>query len=950
MEDKGREDAAGGKTNAEPAQPEVVVEGSRRRAGGLKRKASAASGGGTNSSTPSKRLAKEKPLVSLSQHHNGPWTRARQSPNKFAAAAASTQQKPADSGAFPVVQATGDSVAAAGDSDVSEEEQKPAIDSEFEAVKSREANAHVVPTPAGWFSWTKIHPLEERVMASFFNGKSQERTSNIYKQIRNAIMEKFHADPQTNIEVKHLSEISVGNADVKQEVLEFLDQWGLINFHPFPPESAIGTTEVDVSHKVSSLINKLYDFDLVQSSPSVAKTAISEPTALPRMLPDSAIFEDLVRPEGPGVEYHCNTCSADCSRKRYHCQTQADFDLCMECYNDGKFGSGMTSADFILMESAEGPGVSGGSWTDQETLLLLEALELYGENWNEIAEHVATKTKTQCILHFVQMPIEDPFQEGKDDIDLVAPGIANVDTSKKDPRTSDTAEGAKDALNATNEEQSVLSSGDNLKPKDEIKVKNSTEECRSSAALDALKAAFEVVGSLPCTGGILSFVEAANPVMALAAYLAGLLGNDVAIASARSSLKAMSEDSPSIQLAARHCFLLEDPPSGKIDSPAADKQDPPQSDKDPSFCESGSTADIIDGKAQTEEVTEAAAFVDKSDGNKIAAQESPMPAQESAVILQSIEKVSLDTEKETSDLDVQGEALSSTTKKKEPSESNLSGDVLDVQGEAVPSTTKKKEPSDSNLSGDVQSGSIKESADIAGSGQSRPDAAILKESGDLASAKEDTPSTGMKESSRECSEVAKGTDMVTDSVLIEEKEPQQTVCSTSTVGTGYKTAENDTKAVDDTNDKSGGTTERKDDHDIEQITRAAVTVLSAATVKAKLLANQEEDQIRELASLLVEKQLRKLETKLSLFAEVEMLIIRVREQLDRARQRLYHERAQIIASRLGLPASASRAMASSIPPNKVTVNYAGAGPRPPNMMAPKLPVKGVSIATQSKVI
>lgn len=61
----------------------------------------------------------------------------------------------------------------------------------------------------------------------------------------------------------------------------------------------------------------------------------------------------------------------------------------------------MSSSDFILMESAEVPGASGGKWTDQETLLLLEALELYKENWNEIAEHVATKTKAQCILHFI---------------------------------------------------------------------------------------------------------------------------------------------------------------------------------------------------------------------------------------------------------------------------------------------------------------------------------------------------------------------------------------------------------------------------------------------------------------------------------------------------------------------------------------------------------------------
>ncbi|KAG9440961.1 hypothetical protein H6P81_021126 [Aristolochia fimbriata] len=913
MEDKAREDAAGGKTNAEPTPPEVVVEGSRRRAGGLKRKASAASGGGTNSSTPSKRPAKEKPLASLPHLHNGPCTRARQSPNKFATAAASAQQKPLVSGSFPATRATRDSAAAGGGSILPEEEQRvpqPAIDSEFEAVKSREINAHVVPTPAGWFSWTKIHPLEERVMASFFNGKSKERTSELYKQIRNAIMEKFHADPHTNIEVKDLSDISVGNPDVKQEVLEFLDQWGLINFHPFVPEPATASTEVVVSPNESSLIDKLYHFQLIHSSPSVAKTVISEPTALPRLLPDAAIFEDLVRPEGPSVEYHCNSCSADCSRKRYHCQTQADFDLCMECYNEGKFGSGMTSADFILMESAEGPGVSGGSWTDQETLLLLEALELYGENWNEIAEHVATKTKTQCMLHFVQMPIEDPFLEGKDDVDVGAEGTPDPDVSKKEPSTTDTAEGAKDALTATNEEQSLPSSGDSLKPKVVIAEENGAEESGPNVALDALKSAFEAVGSLPSTGH-LSFVEAANPVMSFAAYLAGLVGDDVAVASARSSLKAMSEDSPSIQLALRHCFLLEDPPRGKIGTPAADKQDPPQSDRDPSVCES------IKDKTQMEETE----TTDKSDGNKIAEQELQTDAKESAVIPASIKKVSPDTERETSELDLQGEAGSNTT--------------------------KEKEPSSSNVAGDTQPGNIKESAVKAGSAESVPGAVISKESDDLASAKEETPSTCIKESSEECPEEAKGMDITSNSVPVEEKEPLQTVCSTPTVGTAEKTAENDTKPVNETDDKSAGRREKKEDHDMERMKRSAITVLSAAAVKAKLLANEEEDQIRELVSLLIEKQLRKLETKLSLFGEMEMLIMRVREQLDRARQRLYHERAQIIAARLGLPASASRSMASSnMAPNKATASYAVGGPRPQSMMPPKPPVKGASAAPQ----
>jgi hypothetical protein len=48
-----------------------------------------------------------------------------------------------------------------------------------------------------------------------------------------------------------------------------------------------------------------------------------------------------------------------------------------------------------------------------------------------------------------------------------------------------------------------------------------------------------------------------------AVFLSRLLGPDVAIASAHSSLKSISGSSPGIQLAARHCFVLEDPPDDK---------------------------------------------------------------------------------------------------------------------------------------------------------------------------------------------------------------------------------------------------------------------------------------------------------------------------------------------------------------------------------------------------
>ena len=36
---------------------------------------------------------------------------------------------------------------------------------------------------------------------------------------------------------------------------------------------------------------------------------------------------------------------------------------------------------------------------------------MFKDDWNKVAEHVGTRTQDECILHFLRLPIEDPFLE-----------------------------------------------------------------------------------------------------------------------------------------------------------------------------------------------------------------------------------------------------------------------------------------------------------------------------------------------------------------------------------------------------------------------------------------------------------------------------------------------------------------------------------------------------------
>ena len=50
-------------------------------------------------------------------------------------------------------------------------------------------------------------------------------------------------------------------------------------------------------------------------------------------------------------------------------------------------------------------------WTEEETLLLLEGLEEFDDDWNRVADHVQTKTREQCVMKFLQLEIEDKYIE-----------------------------------------------------------------------------------------------------------------------------------------------------------------------------------------------------------------------------------------------------------------------------------------------------------------------------------------------------------------------------------------------------------------------------------------------------------------------------------------------------------------------------------------------------------
>jgi SWI/SNF related-matrix-associated actin-dependent regulator of chromatin subfamily C len=147
-------------------------------------------------------------------------------------------------------------------------------------------------------------------------------------------------------------------------------------------------------------------------------------------------------------------------------------------------------------------------WNDQETLLMLEALELFGaDNWLQVADHVGTKLPHQCVLHFLQLPIEDPYLEQME-LEGEGASLPGVDVARG---------GAS-----------------------EVGRGGEVEVPKPGAPL-SFPLANRVNG---LKEGALPFVDAGNPMMAQVAFLAAMVSPRVAAAAAQAALHALMEDHP----------------------------------------------------------------------------------------------------------------------------------------------------------------------------------------------------------------------------------------------------------------------------------------------------------------------------------------------------------------------------------------------------------------------
>lgn len=335
-----------------------------------------------------------------------------------------------------------------------------------------EQSRHVViPSFAQWFDLNSVHDIERKLFPDFFPAAKPQgdlapvsvyKTEETYRNMRDFIVNTYRINPVEYLTVTAVRRNLAGDVALIIRVHRFLEKWGLINYQidprtkpslvgpqytghfqitldtpkgltPFVPQevevSAASSAHAPSSNGEATLTGTAATSATAdESAANVAVKAEPGPETIPLNIDVTRnVFDDSKTAKTPAtVTYVCNETANDISDVRYHnLKSKAlaggslgPLVISKECYEQGLFPLNFSAADFVKLEASK-----LSDWTRQELLLLLEGIEMYGSidnnaqslfvnsnaQWDKISEHVALKSREECLVKFLHLPIEDRY-------------------------------------------------------------------------------------------------------------------------------------------------------------------------------------------------------------------------------------------------------------------------------------------------------------------------------------------------------------------------------------------------------------------------------------------------------------------------------------------------------------------------------------------------------------
>lgn len=295
----------------------------------------------------------------------------------------------------------------------------------------------IVPSYAAWFDYNAIHSIEKRAMPEFFNGGNESKSPEVFISYRNFMIDTYRLNPIEYLSATACRRNLAGDVCSILRCHAFLEQWGLINYQvdndarptPIgPPPTSHFHILADAPGGIQPVAMRKEGDDEVDETPSKSGKKRGKKVEKDKKFEKndeekrnlslaSKNSEDFREKD---VREVYRKASDEVSGSGDQVTPDIDnFGLTVDQYERASH----TLPTSNIPKSRAMTGSCNKPWSEQETLLLLEGMELFRDDWNRVSEHVGSRDQNECILHFLRLPIEDPYYEGK-----------NIDLKKSGPK------------------------------------------------------------------------------------------------------------------------------------------------------------------------------------------------------------------------------------------------------------------------------------------------------------------------------------------------------------------------------------------------------------------------------------------------------------------------------------------------------------------------------------
>jgi len=240
----------------------------------------------------------------------------------------------------------------------------------------------VVPSYANWFNQGMIHRIEWEEFADILRGDCSK--TELYVRVRDTLVNTFRLNPRIHLSCTTCRRLVTADAGLVFRIHRFLEKWSLINY--YVDEGTIpddGVEQIKATHT---------------QSPNGVKRVNSSGSPPPKKRPQLDLLSS------------CSFSGGGLGTSYYRWKQNPDVVASAAVVGSGQI-LGLNKEDFDHEMSPETKQAlekkdAISNWNEKDTERLIEALNIYNDDWNEIAQHTG-KTVEECVKRFVELPLDD---------------------------------------------------------------------------------------------------------------------------------------------------------------------------------------------------------------------------------------------------------------------------------------------------------------------------------------------------------------------------------------------------------------------------------------------------------------------------------------------------------------------------------------------------------------